>query len=43
MDMKTLRERAQLRTVDIAYHIGIAESTVRNWEKGRTIPISNLP
>lgn len=38
MDMKKLRERVKLRTVDIAYHIGIAESTVRNWEKGRTIP-----
>ena len=38
MDMKQLRERANLRTIDVAYHLGIAESTVRNWEKGRTIP-----
>jgi len=38
MDMKQLRERKTLRTVDVAYHLGIAESTVRNWEKGRTVP-----
>ena len=38
MDMKQLRERKDLRTVDVAYHLGIAESTVRNWEKGRTVP-----
>ncbi|MEA5617515.1 helix-turn-helix transcriptional regulator [Cronbergia sp. UHCC 0137] len=38
MDMKELRERQKLRTVDVASRIGIGESTVRNWEKGRTIP-----
>jgi len=38
MDMKQLRERAQLRTIDVAYHLNVAESTVRNWERGRTIP-----
>ncbi|MBD2778635.1 helix-turn-helix transcriptional regulator [Iningainema tapete] len=38
MDMKELRERAELRTVDVASRIGIGESSVRNWEKGRTIP-----
>ena len=36
--MKQLRERVNLRTVDVAYHLGISESTVRNWEHGRTIP-----
>lgn len=36
--MKQLRERAKLRTVDVAYHLGIAESTIRNWEHGRTVP-----
>ncbi|WP_414585430.1 helix-turn-helix transcriptional regulator [Scytonema sp. PCC 10023] len=36
--MKKLRERQKLRTVDVASSIGIGESTVRNWEKGRTIP-----
>ena len=38
MDMKQLRERVKLRTVDVASRIGVAESSVRNWEKGRTIP-----
>ncbi|AFZ24268.1 putative transcriptional regulator [Cylindrospermum stagnale PCC 7417] len=38
MDMKELRESQKLRTVDVASQIGIGESTVRNWEKGRTIP-----
>jgi len=38
MDMKQLRERVKLRTVDVASRIGVGESSVRNWEKGRTIP-----
>jgi DNA-binding transcriptional regulator YiaG len=38
MDMKQLRERLKLRTVDVASRIGVGESSVRNWEKGRTIP-----
>lgn len=33
-----LRIRASLRAVDVGYYLGINESTVRNWEKGRTIP-----
>lgn len=36
--MKQLRERQKLRTVDVASRLGIAESTVRNWEHGRTTP-----
>ncbi|WP_414588226.1 helix-turn-helix transcriptional regulator [Scytonema sp. PCC 10023] len=38
MDMKELRERLNLRTVDVASIVGVGESSVRNWEKGRTIP-----
>lgn len=38
MDMRQLRERAGLRTVDVAFHLGVAESSVRNWERGRTTP-----
>ncbi|MDF5719473.1 MAG: helix-turn-helix transcriptional regulator [Rhizonema sp. PD37] len=38
MDMKKLRERLNLRTVDVASIVGVGESSVRNWEKGRTIP-----
>nr|WP_290224204.1 helix-turn-helix domain-containing protein [Trichocoleus desertorum] len=36
--LTALRERKELKTVDVACHLGIAESTVRNWEHGRTIP-----
>ena len=38
MDMKQLRLRSKLRTVDVASMVGVGESSVRNWEKGRTIP-----
>ena len=36
--MKQLRERLNLRTVDVASRLGIGESTVRNWEHGRAVP-----
>ena len=36
--MKQFREKAGLKTIDVAYHLSIAESTVRNWEYGRTTP-----
>lgn len=38
MNMRYLRERKRLRTVDVASKVGVAESTVRNWEYGKTIP-----
>lgn len=46
MDMKQLREKAGLRTVDVASKLGIAESTVRNWDIGRhspRLPIEDMP
>lgn len=43
MDMRHLRLLQDLRTVDVASKIGVSETTVRNWEKGRTIPTLNLP
>ncbi|MBG1262891.1 helix-turn-helix transcriptional regulator [Nostoc sp. BAE] len=46
MDMKELREKAGLRTVDVASKLGIAESTVRNWDIGRhtpRLPIEDIP
>lgn len=36
--MKQLRERVNLKTADVASRVGVADSSVRNWEAGRTIP-----
>lgn len=36
--MKKLRFKVNLRTVDVACKINVAESTVRNWEAGCIVP-----
>jgi putative transcriptional regulator len=36
--LREMRERLGLRTVDVASALGIADSTVRNWDRGRTVP-----
>jgi putative transcriptional regulator len=38
MDMRELREKAELSTVEVAFKLKVAESTVRNWDSGRTLP-----
>ncbi|HLP88557.1 MAG TPA: helix-turn-helix transcriptional regulator [Nostocaceae cyanobacterium] len=38
MDLRALRKRAGLSAVDVAKDLGCSESSVRNWEKGRTMP-----
>lgn len=38
MNLKQLRERVSLRTMDVAIALGVAESSVRNWEHGRSVP-----
>ena len=38
MNIRELRKKQGLRTVDVASIVGVAESTVRNWEYGKTIP-----
>ena len=38
MDMKELRERAGLSVEEAAYRLGVAYSTIRNWEYGKTEP-----
>lgn len=38
MNIRELRKKQGLRTVDVASVVGVAESTVRNWEYGKTIP-----
>lgn len=36
--MRQLRKRTGLTTADVASRLGIADSTVRNWEYGKTMP-----
>jgi putative transcriptional regulator len=38
MGMKQLRQKAGLRAEEVAAQIGVAHSSIRNWEQGRTIP-----
>jgi len=38
MDMQALRERAELTRTEVAYKLGVSETSVRNWERGRTEP-----
>jgi putative transcriptional regulator len=38
VNLKELRQRTGLRAEDVAAEIGVAYSTIRNWEQGRTVP-----
>lgn len=38
MDLRALRERAGFTAVEVARQLQCSESSVRNWEKGRTTP-----
>ena len=38
MDMKGLRERAGLSAEEAAFRLGVAHSTIRNWESGKSEP-----
>lgn len=38
MDMQALRERAGLSREEVAFRLVISETSVRNWEAGRTEP-----
>ncbi|MEB3280833.1 MAG: DUF4351 domain-containing protein [Lyngbya sp.] len=38
IDLRTLRQRAGLRIVDVAELLKCSQSSIRNWEKGRTTP-----
>lgn len=38
MNMKQLRQRSGKRAEEIAAELGVAMSTVRNWEQLRTVP-----
>lgn len=38
MDMKQLRVRAKKRAEEVAAELGVAISTVRNWEQHKNVP-----
>jgi DNA-binding transcriptional regulator YiaG len=38
MDMEALRERAGLTREDVATALEVSETSIRNWETGRTEP-----
>jgi len=38
MDMQELRENVDLSRTEVAYKLGVSETSVRNWERGRTEP-----
>lgn len=38
MDLRALRERAGLAIYEVASELHCPESSIRNWEKGRTMP-----
>lgn len=38
MDMQALRKRAGLSRIEVAFRLAISETSVRNWEAGRTPP-----
>lgn len=38
MDLRALRERAGFTAVEVAHQLQCSESSIRNWEKGRTTP-----
>jgi transcriptional regulator with XRE-family HTH domain len=38
MDMQVLRERAGLSRAEVAFRLAVSETSVRNWEAGRTEP-----
>lgn len=42
MDLKALRQRIGLSIVDVSCKLECSESSIRNWEKGRTIPRMEL-
>lgn len=39
MNLRALRKRTALRICDVSDEIKCSQSSVRNWEKGRTTPM----
>jgi len=42
MDLRALRERAGFTAVEVARQLQCSESSIRNWEKGRTRPMMEV-
>lgn len=42
MNLRALRKRAGLRIIDVASELNCAQSSIRNWEKGRTTPMMEV-
>jgi predicted transcriptional regulator len=42
MNLRALRQRAGLRIADVAHEVKCSESSIRNWEKGRTTPMMEV-
>jgi putative transcriptional regulator len=40
--MQILRINSGLTAAQVAHELGVSESTVRNWDKGRTEPLLKL-
>lgn len=38
MNLRALRKRAGLRIIDVSKELDCSQSSIRNWEKGRTTP-----
>ena len=39
--LRDLRKKVKKKAADVAHELGVTESSVRNWEKARTIPSLN--
>lgn len=39
--LKELRERLGMKAEEVAYRLGVAHSTLRNWESGKSRPTMN--
>ena len=42
MDLRALRERAGFSAVEVARQLKCSESSIRNWEKGRSTPMMEV-
>lgn len=41
--LKLLREKRKLSQEELAYKIGVAQTTIGNWERGKSIKMDYIP